>query len=107
MNEYYIVIVIYIFTFSNVPRLLLRTADPVTDNVSPISDRMQRLSPFDKWIGTDLTVMRILIKVEDTDHISASGPWLKYRGKDTSSVLEVFLTDVQNYLICIVNKFKL
>jgi aconitate hydratase len=52
-------------------------------DVSPTSDRLQLLSPFDKWIGTDLTDMRILIKVKGkctTDHISAAGPWLKYRG---------------------------
>jgi len=52
-------------------------------DVSPSSDRLQLLSPFDKWIGSDLTDMRILIKVEGkctTDHISAAGPWLKYRG---------------------------
>merc|ERR1711981_343348 len=43
-------------------------------DVSPSSDRLQLLSPFDK---------RILIKVKGkctTDHISAAGPWLKYRG---------------------------
>merc|ERR1712013_940905 len=55
----------------------------VVVDVSPTSDRLQLLTPFDKWIGTDLTNMRILIKVEGkctTDHISAAGPWLKYRG---------------------------
>jgi len=52
-------------------------------DVSPTSDRLQLLTPFDKWIGTDLSDMRILIKVVGkctTDHISAAGPWLKYRG---------------------------
>merc|ERR1711975_189134 len=52
-------------------------------DVSPTSDRLQLLTAFDKWIGTDLTDMRILIKVKGkctTDHISAAGPWLKYRG---------------------------
>lgn len=41
------------------------------------------LEPFDKWDGKDLTDMTILIKVKGkctTDHISAAGPWLKYRG---------------------------
>merc|ERR1712032_1330184 len=41
------------------------------------------LTAFDSWIGTDLTDMRILIKVKGkctNDHISAAGPWLKYRG---------------------------
>merc|ERR1719150_2770571 len=55
----------------------------VVVDVSPSSDRLQLLSPFDKWIGKDLTDMRILIKVKGkctTDHISAAGPWLKYRG---------------------------
>merc|ERR1711963_221491 len=55
----------------------------VVVDVSPSSDRLQLLSQFDKWIGTDLTDMRILIKVKGkctTDHISAAGPWLKYRG---------------------------
>jgi len=52
-------------------------------DVDPASDRLQLLTPFDRWIGTDLLNMRILIKVEGkctTDHISAAGPWLKYRG---------------------------
>jgi len=55
----------------------------VAVDVSPTSDRLQLLTAFDKWIGTDLTDMRILIKVKGkctTDHISAAGPWLKYRG---------------------------
>jgi len=55
----------------------------VTVDVSPTSDRLQLLTPFDTWIGSDLTNMRILIKVQGkctTDHISAAGPWLKYRG---------------------------
>jgi len=55
----------------------------VNVDVSPTSDRLQLLTPFDKWIGTDLVDMRILIKVKGkctTDHISAAGPWLKYRG---------------------------
>eukprot|EP00092_Neocalanus_flemingeri_P028993 GFUD01031476.1.p1 GENE.GFUD01031476.1~~GFUD01031476.1.p1 ORF type:complete len:785 (-),score=232.80 GFUD01031476.1:627-2981(-) len=55
----------------------------VNVDVSPTSDRLQLLTPFDRWIGSDLTDMRILIKVKGkctTDHISAAGPWLKYRG---------------------------
>jgi aconitate hydratase len=52
-------------------------------NVDPKSQRLQLLEPFDKWDGKDLTDMTILIKVKGkctTDHISAAGPWLKYRG---------------------------
>merc|ERR1712002_1294694 len=55
----------------------------VTVDVSPTSDRLQLLDPFDKWSGKDLNDMRILIKVKGkctTDHISAAGPWLKFRG---------------------------
>ena len=51
--------------------------------VDPKSTRLQLLSPFDKWDGQDLKEMTILIKVKGkctTDHISAAGPWLKYRG---------------------------
>jgi len=52
-------------------------------DVSPSSERLQLLSPFTKWDGKDLADMRILIKVQGkctTDHISAAGPWLKFRG---------------------------
>eukprot|EP00117_Sycon_ciliatum_P044563 scpid31809/ scgid32131/ Aconitate hydratase, mitochondrial; Citrate hydro-lyase len=52
-------------------------------DVDPASDRLQLLNPFDRWNGKDLEDMVILIKVKGkctTDHISAAGPWLKYRG---------------------------
>merc|ERR1719420_1014197 len=55
----------------------------VTVDVDPKSDRLQLLTPFIKWDGKDLTDMRVLIKVKGkctTDHISAAGPWLKFRG---------------------------
>ncbi|KAL5106747.1 Aconitate hydratase mitochondrial [Taenia crassiceps] len=51
--------------------------------ISPTSDRLQALSPFARWDGNDLIDMPILIKVRGkctTDHISAAGPWLKFRG---------------------------
>ncbi|XP_041363450.1 aconitate hydratase, mitochondrial-like [Gigantopelta aegis] len=51
--------------------------------VAPESKRLQLLTPFDKWNGKDLEDMPILIKVKGkctTDHISAAGQWLKYRG---------------------------
>jgi aconitate hydratase len=51
--------------------------------VDPHSDRLQLLEPFLPWEGTDLTGLRLLIKVKGkctTDHISMAGPWLKYRG---------------------------
>jgi len=51
--------------------------------VSPQSDRLQVLKPFKAWDGKDPTNMPVLIKASGkctTDHISAGGPWLKYRG---------------------------
>jgi len=51
--------------------------------VKPDSQRLQLLSPFPAWEGTDLKGLRLLIKVKGkctTDHISMAGPWLKYRG---------------------------
>ncbi len=51
--------------------------------VSPTSDRLQLLSPFAPWDGHDMLDLPILMKAAGkctTDHISAAGPWLKYRG---------------------------
>ena len=51
--------------------------------VSPESDRLQLLEPFNEWEGTDLKNLKLLIKAFGkctTDHISMAGPWLKYRG---------------------------
>ncbi|XP_072931717.1 probable aconitate hydratase, mitochondrial [Epargyreus clarus] len=64
-------------------------------DVSPTSDRLQLLDPFDKWDGKDLTEMTILIKVKGkctTDHISAAGPWLKYRGHLDNISNNMFIT---------------
>jgi len=51
--------------------------------VDPKSDRLQLLQPFKPWDGKKPENLPILIKVQGkctTDHISAGGPWLKYRG---------------------------
>ncbi len=51
--------------------------------VDPASDRLQLLEPFKPWNGEDYEDLVLLIKVKGkctTDHISAAGPWLKYRG---------------------------
>ncbi|XP_060802830.1 aconitate hydratase, mitochondrial [Amyelois transitella] len=64
-------------------------------DVSPTSDRLQLLEPFDKWDGKDLTDLTILIKVKGkctTDHISAAGPWLKYRGHLDNISNNMFIT---------------
>jgi aconitate hydratase len=51
--------------------------------VSPTSDRLQLLDPFTPWDGNDYLDLPVLVKAQGkctTDHISAAGPWLKYRG---------------------------
>ncbi|KAN0065749.1 Aconitate hydratase mitochondrial [Thecaphora frezii] len=51
--------------------------------VDPKSDRLQKLEPFKPWDGKNPTDCPVLIKAKGkctTDHISAGGPWLKYRG---------------------------
>jgi aconitate hydratase len=51
--------------------------------VDPLSDRLQLLEPFEAWNGNDFIFMPILMKAKGkctTDHISAAGKWLKYRG---------------------------
>ena len=51
--------------------------------VSPTSDRLQLLKPFEKWNGNDFLGMPVLMKAKGkctTDHISAAGKWLTYRG---------------------------
>ena len=51
--------------------------------VNPDSSRLQLLSPFTAWEGSDLKGLKLLIKAKGkctTDHISMAGPWLKFRG---------------------------
>jgi len=51
--------------------------------VSPESDRLQLLKPFPAWDGEDYLGLPVLMKAQGkctTDHISAAGPWLKFRG---------------------------
>lgn len=51
--------------------------------VRPGSDRLQLLEPFPAWDGDDFLDLPVLLKAHGkctTDHISAAGPWLRYRG---------------------------
>jgi aconitate hydratase len=51
--------------------------------VSPTSERLQLLTPFEPWDGADILDLPILLKAKGkctTDHISMAGPWLRYRG---------------------------
>lgn len=63
------------------------------------SQRLQLLAPFAKWDGKDLEEAVILIKVKGkctTDHISAAGPWLKYRGHLENISNNLLLTAVNS-----------
>lgn len=62
---------------------------PATDGssvqvvVSPTSERLQLLAPFDPWDGNNIAGAKLLIKAFGkctTDHISMAGPWLRFRG---------------------------
>ncbi len=63
--------------------------EPVADGsgveikVSPTSERLQLLEPFQPWDGKNITGAKLLLKAFGkctTDHISMAGPWLRYRG---------------------------
>jgi len=51
--------------------------------VSPTSERLQLLAPFEPWNGENFIGAKLLIKAFGkctTDHISMAGPWLRFRG---------------------------
>ena len=51
--------------------------------IDPVSNRLQRLDPFHAPMATEYQNMPVLLKVKGkctTDHISAAGPWLRFRG---------------------------
>ena len=51
--------------------------------IDPNSSRLQALEPFGPFEGEEFSDIRVLFKVKGkctTDHISAVGPWLKYKG---------------------------
>ncbi|CAD5224911.1 unnamed protein product [Bursaphelenchus okinawaensis] len=73
-----------------------KSGDVVVDSKS---QRLQLLEPFKAWDGHDLEDLTILIKVKGkctTDHISAAGPWLKYRGHLDNISNNLFLTAVNS-----------
>jgi aconitate hydratase len=58
------------------------TAPPEV-TVNPTSSRLQVLEPFAAWDGADVCEVPILLKAQGkctTDHISAAGSWLRFRG---------------------------
>ncbi len=51
--------------------------------ISPDSERLQELTPFEAWSGDDFERLPLLLKAKGkctTDHISPAGPWLRFRG---------------------------
>lgn len=51
--------------------------------IDPSSERLQKLEPFKPWGPGDFASLPVLLKAEGkctTDHISAAGPWLRFRG---------------------------
>jgi aconitate hydratase len=51
--------------------------------IAPDSSRLQRLEPFPPTTDEELPELRVLLKARGkctTDHISAAGKWLRYRG---------------------------
>src|SRR5213593_1694327 len=51
--------------------------------VAPDSGRLQLMAPWPAWDGEDFLDLPVLMKTKGkttTDHISAAGPWLRYRG---------------------------
>ena len=70
-----------------IPPLAVDKRHEVEVRIADDSERIERLTPFAPWDGRDITGMRILVKAVGkctTDHISAAGPWLKYRGHLTN-----------------------
>ncbi|EPY53804.1 aconitate hydratase/ribosomal protein subunit L49 [Schizosaccharomyces cryophilus OY26] len=51
--------------------------------IDPKSTRLEALEPFDSYKGGEMNNLKVAIKVKGkctTDHISAAGKWLKYKG---------------------------
>ena len=72
----------------------------VVVEVSPTSSRLQLLAPFAEWDGADYMGLPVLMKAQGkctTDHISAAGKWLTYRGHLENISGNLFLGAVNAY----------
>jgi aconitate hydratase len=68
--------------------------------VDPASDRLQLLAPFPAWDGQDYIGLPVLMKADGkctTDHISAAGKWLTYRGHLENISGNLFLGVVNSF----------
>jgi aconitate hydratase len=72
----------------------------VVVEVSSTSDRLQLLQPFEPWDGNDYLELPVLMKAKGkctTDHISAAGKWLTYRGHLENISGNLFIGAVNAY----------
>ena len=61
----------------------IKDGSKVEIKVNQDSERLQLLTPFNKWDGKDYNGLKVLMKAKGkctTDHISPAGPWLRFRG---------------------------
>jgi aconitate hydratase len=68
--------------------------------IDPKSTRLERLAPFPAWDGTDPSGLVVLLKARGkctTDHISAAGKWLTYRGHLENISGNLFLGAINAY----------
>ena len=68
--------------------------------VSPTSTRLQLLEPVPAWTGKDYLGLPVLMKAKGkctTDHISAAGKWLTYRGHLENISGNLFIGAVNAY----------
>lgn len=77
----------------------LDNKESINISIDKGSDRLQLLTPFEKWDGKEITNLNLLIKVKGkctTDHISMAGSWLKYRGH-LDNISNNFMIGAINY----------
>ena len=86
----------------------LNDSSTIKINVSENSERLQLLTPFDKFNNNDFQNLHLLIKAKGkctTDHISMAGPWLKFRGH-LDNISNNLLLGATNEFNDTVNKVK-
>ena len=68
--------------------------------VKPDSERLELLTPFAPWDGSDYRGLQVLMKAAGkctTDHISPAGVWLRYRGHLDKFSDNLLLTGINAY----------
>jgi aconitate hydratase len=77
-----------------------KKAEKIAVTIASKSDRLQALTPFAPWEGSDLVDLPILLKAKGkctTDHISPAGKWLKYRGHLDNISNNMFIGAINAY----------